>query len=106
MRYATICPSTRRFSSVNNCQCCCGARISSTGIPANSRKPQNSRADFLSTLSTYLARDGESTAGAEALMRAVFRFLERKASDGEIEDVRTVIPRMLDDLWPRDLRAA
>jgi uncharacterized protein (DUF2267 family) len=66
----------------------------------------NSRADFLSTLSTYLSRDGESTAVAEALMRAVFRFLERKAADGEIEDVRNIIPRMLDDLWPRDLRAA
>jgi Uncharacterized conserved protein len=74
--------------------------------PGEQPETENTRADFLSTLSTYLARDGESTEGAEVLMRAVFRFLERKASDGEIEDVRTVIPRMLDDLWPRDLRAA
>jgi uncharacterized protein (DUF2267 family) len=71
-------------------------------------KPQepSSRADFLSTLSSYLERDGEFTPGAEALMRAVFRFLERKVADGEIEDVRSVMPRMLNDLWPRDLRAA
>ena len=71
-------------------------------------KPQDlgSRADFLSTLSIYLERDGEFTPGAETLMRAVFRFLERKVEDGEIEDVRSVVPRMLNDLWPHDLRAA
>src|SRR5258706_8637756 len=41
------------------------------------RKPEklNSREDFSSTLSIYLARDGESTAAAEAVMRAVFRLL-------------------------------
>src|SRR5262245_56033369 len=68
-------------------------------------KPEqlNSRADLFATLSIYLARDGESTSGAEAVMRAVFRFLEHKAADGEIENVRPVLPRVLDDLWPRDL---
>src|SRR5262245_39942268 len=74
--------------------------------PCEKPRALNSRADFLSTLSTNLARDGESTSGTEVVMRAVFRFLERKAADGEIEDVRGIVPRMLDDLWPRDVRAA
>jgi uncharacterized protein (DUF2267 family) len=71
-------------------------------------KPQklNSQSDFFDTLSIYLARDGESTSGAESVMRAVFRFLERKAADGEIEDVRRIVPKVLDDLWPSKLRAA
>lgn len=71
-------------------------------------KPQalNSREDFLSTLSIYLARDGENTSGAEAVMRAVFRLLERKAADGEIQDVQHLLPKTLDDLWPPGLRAA
>jgi uncharacterized protein (DUF2267 family) len=65
-----------------------------------------SREDFFSTLSIYLARDGETTSGAEGVMRAVFRLLERKAADGEIQDVQPLLPKVLDDLWPPDLRAA
>jgi len=71
-------------------------------------KPEklNSRADFFDTLAIYLARDSESTSGAETVMRAVFRFLERKTADGEIKDVQSILPRVLDDLWPSNLRAA
>jgi len=71
-------------------------------------KPQklNSQRDFFDTLSIYLARDGEPTSGAESVMRAVFRFLERKAADGDIENVQGLLPRVLADLWPSKLRAA
>jgi uncharacterized protein (DUF2267 family) len=69
-------------------------------------KSLNSKADFFDTLSIYLARDGESTAAAEAVVRGVFRLLERKAADGEIQDVQNILPRALDDLWPSKLRAA
>jgi uncharacterized protein (DUF2267 family) len=71
-------------------------------------KPEelNSQADFFDTLSIYLARDGEPTSIAESVMRALFRFLERKAADGEIENIRQILPRALDDLWPSKLRAA
>jgi len=74
--------------------------------PEGKAEKLNSQTDFIDTLSIYLARDGESTSGAESVMRAVFRFLERKAADGEIEDVRRTLPRVLDDLWPSKLRAA
>lgn len=74
--------------------------------PEGKPEPMNSRQDFLSTLALYLSRDGENSSGAEAVMRAVFRLLERKASEGEIEAVQHLLPKVLDDLWPRDLRAA
>jgi uncharacterized protein (DUF2267 family) len=74
--------------------------------PADKPEKLNSQADFFSTLSIYLARDGESTSPAEAVMRAVFRFFERKAQEGEIKDIRSVLPPVLEDLWPPDVRAA
>ena len=74
--------------------------------PSGKPEKLNSQADFFDTLSIYLARDGESTSGAEAVMRALFRFLERKAADGEIEDIQSLLPRVLHDLWPSTLRAA
>jgi uncharacterized protein (DUF2267 family) len=74
--------------------------------PADKPEKLNSQADFFSTFSIYLARDGESTSSAEAVMRAVFRFFERKAAEGEIEDIRTILPPVLADLWPPEVRAA
>ena len=71
-------------------------------------KPEvlKSREDFLAYLSKYLAQDGETSSSAETIVRAVFRLLERKAADGEIQNVLTLLPKKLDDLWPEDLRAA
>lgn len=74
--------------------------------PEGKPQPMNSREDFLSTLAIYLARDGDNTSSVEAVMRAVLRLLERKSSEGEIEDVQHLLPEVLDDLWPQDLRAA
>jgi uncharacterized protein (DUF2267 family) len=74
--------------------------------PADKPEKLSSQSDFFSTLSIYLARDGESTSPAEAVMRAVFRFFERKAQEGEIKDIRSVLPPVLEDLWPPDVRAA
>ena len=41
-----------------------------------------------------------------AVTRAVFRLLDRKATDGEIEDLQHVMPAVFLDLWPSTLRAA
>jgi uncharacterized protein (DUF2267 family) len=65
-----------------------------------------SRSDFFTVLSRYMARDGDSALKAETAARAVFRLLDRKAAEGEIEDLHHVIPRILIDLWPPALRAA
>jgi uncharacterized protein (DUF2267 family) len=67
--------------------------------------PLRSRNDFFTAVSHDMAREGE-TSNAEAGTRAVFRLLDRKATDGEIEDLQHVIPLILLDLWPPRLRAA
>jgi uncharacterized protein (DUF2267 family) len=74
--------------------------------PADNPRELSSQDSFFSTLSIYLARDGEATSPAEAVMRAVFRFFERKAAEGEIKDIRSILPPVLQDLWPPDIRAA
>jgi uncharacterized protein (DUF2267 family) len=67
--------------------------------------PLRSRNDFFTVVSHYMARDGENS-NAETGTRAVFRLLDRKATDGEIADLHDVIPGILLDLWPPALRAA
>src|SRR5262245_53504562 len=74
--------------------------------PARKPLPLRTRNDFLSALSACLARDGDKTANSEVLARAVFRLLDRKVTDGEMEDVRHLIPLAVLDLWPPTLRAA
>jgi uncharacterized protein (DUF2267 family) len=68
--------------------------------------PLRNRNDFFNVLSAYMARNGESTSNAESAAAAVFRLLDRKMTDGEIEDIEAIIPPVLSDLWPPSLRAA
>jgi uncharacterized protein (DUF2267 family) len=42
----------------------------------------------------------------EGVVRAVFRVLEKKATDGELEDLYPLLPVALRDLWPSEARAA
>jgi uncharacterized protein (DUF2267 family) len=74
--------------------------------PAGKPLPLRNRDDFFAVLAQYMARDGDSALKAETAARAVFRLLERKAAEGEIEDLHSVIPLALMDLWPPALRAA
>jgi uncharacterized protein (DUF2267 family) len=68
--------------------------------------PLRNRNDFFAVLSAYLVRDGDSKSNAEAIALAVFRLLDRKMTEGEIEDIEAIIPPVLSDLWPPSLRAA
>jgi uncharacterized protein (DUF2267 family) len=43
---------------------------------------------------------------AAVIVRAVFRLLERKAVEGEVKDLRNVLPARLESLWPSEIRAA
>jgi uncharacterized protein (DUF2267 family) len=65
-----------------------------------------SRNDFFAYVSAHLSRAGHHGSNAETISRAVFRLLDRKATDGEIDDIQHVLPRALTDLWPPALRAA
>ena len=74
--------------------------------PFDKPLPLRSRAEFFSSLSSYLARNGEDGSDAEKATMALFRFLERKATYGEISDLQRVVPALLIDLWPATLHAA
>lgn len=34
------------------------------------------------------------------ITQAVFRLLDRRVSDGEIEDVKSLLPKAVRELWP------
>ena len=74
--------------------------------PSGKPIPLRSREEFFSGLAGSLARDGEKAASAETVTRAVFRFLDRKATEGEIADLQAILPPAVTDLWPPALRAA
>jgi uncharacterized protein (DUF2267 family) len=38
---------------------------------------------------------------AEAMASGVFRLLESRISEGEIEEIRQILPTELKELWPR-----
>src|SRR5262245_24586442 len=52
--------------------------------PSDKPRPLRSRAEFFASLSSNLARNGEDGSDAERVTMALFRFLERKATHGEI----------------------
>ncbi len=68
--------------------------------------PVWSRKDFLTVLSNYMLRAGDIAFDGEVVARAVFRLLDRKITDGEIEDIQHLLPGAVLDLWPPTLRAA
>jgi uncharacterized protein (DUF2267 family) len=53
-----------------------------------------------------MEQDGGDIIVTEKVIRAVFRLLDRKATEGEIQDIRRVLPSGMQDLWPPALRAA
>jgi len=74
--------------------------------PSGKPLPLRSRGEFFSYLSIYLVRDRENLADGEKVAAAIFRFLDRKAADGEIADLHPLVPAVVTDLWPPALRAA
>lgn len=55
--------------------------------------------EFLALVRKSLSR-GMPDADAERVTRAVFKLLAERISQGEIEDVRGMLPAELADLWP------
>ena len=64
------------------------------GKPHKERHPE----DFFAHINRAFKSD--STVDASEVVRAVFRVLVRHTSAGEIEDVKHVLPKPLQELWP------
>lgn len=65
-----------------------------TGKPLKVRQPE----EFLGHIEDELRPDFE--ADPETVARGVFRLLSRRISEGEIQDIKQVLPRKLAALWP------
>jgi uncharacterized protein (DUF2267 family) len=74
--------------------------------PSHKPPALHNRSEFLSLLSSCLAANDNETFDAEVVARGVFRLLDKKVSEGEIEEVQHLLPPAVLDLWPPSLRAA
>jgi len=66
--------------------------------PADKPLKERDKEGFLSHISKYFART-EPDIDADRIARGVFKVLERRISEGEIEDVKSVMPKQLRELW-------
>ena len=65
-----------------------------TGKPLKERHKE----EFLARIAEQFSRDDQ--ADAEQVARAVFSVLSDRVTEGEIEDVKHVLPAELRELWP------
>ena len=64
------------------------------GKPHKERKKE----DFLAHVKDAFTED--VTVNAQSVVRAVFRLLVKHTSPGEIEQVKHVLPKTMQELWP------
>lgn len=67
--------------------------------PSATPVKQRSAEEFVMTVHQSL-RNATTTIDAQGAVKAVFRLLNEKVTQGEIEDVRQMLPRDLQDWWP------
>jgi uncharacterized protein (DUF2267 family) len=60
--------------------------------------------EFLSHIQDAFYR-ADPTVDAESVAGAVFRLLSRRVSEGEMEDVRAMLPKGVREIWPESSRA-
>jgi uncharacterized protein (DUF2267 family) len=65
--------------------------------PAGKPLKERSKAEFLGYITRYFKDD--PTIDAEKLARAVFRVLQNRVDEGEIEDVKHILPPEIRELW-------
>ena len=65
-----------------------------TGKPLKER----SKEEFLARIEEYFS--GDDPVDPEQVARAAFTVLSNRVTEGEIEDVRHVLPAEIEDLWP------
>ena len=67
--------------------------------PAHKALKARHKEDFLFKIEDEFIHD--APVDAEGAARGVFRLLESRISEGEIEDIRSILPTELSELWPR-----
>jgi uncharacterized protein (DUF2267 family) len=65
--------------------------------PASTPVPVRSKDEFLSSLASAFSRD--DFADPERIAEIVFGVLSRHVSDGEIDKVRSILPKEIRELW-------
>jgi len=68
--------------------------------PAGKPVKVRHKEEFLAQVKEYLRSMKESDIDAENIVRAVFKVLSRRISEGEIEDIKHILPPELRELWP------
>jgi uncharacterized protein (DUF2267 family) len=68
--------------------------------PAGKPVKVRHKEEFLAQVKEYLRSIKESDIDAENIVRAVFKVLSRRISEGEIEDIKHILPLELRELWP------
>jgi uncharacterized protein (DUF2267 family) len=66
--------------------------------PTHTPRKERHRQEFLARIEHELAADDD--VDAEQIARAVFSVLEARVAEGEIEDVKQVLPADIRELWP------
>jgi uncharacterized protein (DUF2267 family) len=66
--------------------------------PANKPVKERHREQFLAHIEEQFKND--DSVDPEAVARAVFFVLEHRVSQGEIEDIKQILPAEIRDLWP------
>jgi len=72
--------------------------------PANKPTKERSKEEFLARIRDYL-QNTDPDVDVEKLVRTVFEQLAMRISTGEIEDVTSMMPSELKELWPGSVRA-
>lgn len=75
--------------------------------PSDKPRKVRQREDFLWQIQEAFRRDplmGARDVNAELVVRAVFKVMARRVSQGEIEDVAGILPREIAELWPEESR--
>jgi len=66
--------------------------------PAGKPVKERHREDFVAHVREYFRKD--AGINPEKILRAVFKMLSKRVTEGEIEDIKHILPPELRSLWP------
>jgi uncharacterized protein (DUF2267 family) len=66
--------------------------------PAGKPLKERHKEEFLGHVGKYFEKD--ESIDPERMVRGVFKFLSNRITEGEIEDIKQILPPELRDLWP------